>query len=226
MARFFALVPAAGRGSRMDAAIPKQYLELAGKPMLYYSLRVLAGIAEIERVFVVLASDDKRWKAIDCGEFKDKVTPLYCGGAERHDTVLNGLRAARGTRDEDYVLVHDAVRPCVTTAQVRALIREASDDGALLAVPVVDTLKLSEDGVRVASTLDRRGLWRAQTPQMFRYAVLLRALDRTSSATDEAQAVEALGLRPRLVCGDARNLKVTLPEDFKLAEMILANADE
>lgn len=227
MACFFAFVPAAGRGSRMDTAIPKQYLPLKGKPMIWHSLRALARVTEVARVFVILAQGDTLWKDCDCSEFGAKITPLYCGGLERRDTVLNGLKhAASGISEGDYVLVHDAVRPCVTSDHVRALIREASDDGALLAIPASDTLKRSGDGACVASTLDRRGVWRAQTPQMFRYGVLLRALEQAGEATDEAQAVETLGLRPKLVMGDVRNLKVTTPEDFKLAELILANRDE
>jgi 2-C-methyl-D-erythritol 4-phosphate cytidylyltransferase len=222
MFRFFALIPAAGRGTRMDAAYPKQYIQLAGKPMLYYSVSALAKIEEIERVFVVLAKDDLRWKEIDLNAHARKVVPLYCGGIERRDSVLNGLRLATEINDEDYILVHDAVRPCVTSDEVRALMREAGHDGALLAVPVADTLKREESG-RVEATVDRQRLWRAQTPQMFRYGTLLRALELAREATDEAQAVEALGLQPKLVRGNARNLKVTLSEDLKIAEMILAD---
>ena len=222
MFRFFAFIPAAGRGTRMDTAYPKQYLQLAGKPMLCHSVNTLAKIEEIERVFVVLAKDDSRWKEMDLGTHAGRVVPLYCGGAERRESVLNGLRLATGINDEDYILVHDAVRPCVTSAEVRALMREAGHDGALLAIPVADTLKREESG-RVAVTVDRQRLWRAQTPQMFRYGTLLRALELAKEATDEAQAVEALGLQPKLVRGDARNLKITLSEDLRMAEMILAD---
>lgn len=212
----------------MDPAHPKQYLPLLGRPMIYHALRALADVTEIDRVFVVLAKNDSRWSYGDWRRFAHKVTPLYCGGAERSETVLNGLSEARGIGEHDWVLVHDAVRPCVTSAQVRALMREAGDDevGGLLAIPVADTLKRSEDGLSVAATLDRRGLWQAQTPQMFRYSILLRALQLKKDATDEAQAVEALGLSPRLVRGSARNLKVTLADDLRLAEMILSSRNE
>jgi 2-C-methyl-D-erythritol 4-phosphate cytidylyltransferase len=228
MARFFALIPAAGRGLRMDPAHPKQYLPLLGRPMIYHSVRALADIAEIERVFVVLARNDSRWSYGDWSRFRPKLTPLYCGGAERRETVLNGLQSARGIAEEDWVLVHDAVRPCVTSGQVATLMREAGDDGVggLLAIPVADTLKRSDDGASVAGTLDRRGLWQAQTPQMFRYGLLLRALEFAKDATDEAQAVEELGFAPKLVRGDARNLKVTLADDLRMAEMILRNRNE
>ncbi|MGH8727139.1 MAG: 2-C-methyl-D-erythritol 4-phosphate cytidylyltransferase [Burkholderiales bacterium] len=228
MQRFFALIPAAGRGLRLDAAHPKQYLPLLGRPMIYHSLRALADVAEIERIFVVLAKNDSRWSYGDWARFRGRLTPLYCGGAERRETVLNGLKSASGIGERDWVLVHDAVRPCVTSKQVRALMREASNGeaGGLLAIPVADTLKRSEDGESVAGTFDRRGLWQAQTPQMFRYSVLLRALETADEATDEAQAVEAQGLNPKLVRGDASNLKVTLSDDLRMAELILRSRHE
>ncbi|MGH8771942.1 MAG: 2-C-methyl-D-erythritol 4-phosphate cytidylyltransferase [Burkholderiales bacterium] len=224
MQRFFALIPAAGRGLRMDPAYPKQYLPLLGRPMIYHSVRALADVAEIERIFVVLARNDSRWSYGDWYRFGSRLVPLYCGGVERRETVLNGLREARGIGEQDWVLVHDAVRPCATSDQVRTLMHVAGGDevGGLLAIPVADTLKRSDDGESVAATVDRRGLWQAQTPQMFRYQVLLRALEVAEDATDEAQAVEALGFSPKLVRGDSRNLKVTLADDLRLAEMILS----
>jgi 2-C-methyl-D-erythritol 4-phosphate cytidylyltransferase len=225
MARYFALIPAAGRGTRMDSACPKQYMQLSGRPMLYHSLNALAEVDEIECVFVVLAAGDARWGACDWGRHSRKIAPLYCGGAARRESVINGLRLATGIEDDDYVLVHDAVRPCITPSLVRALLREAGEDGALLAIPVTDTLKRGKRGY-VEGTLDREGLWRAQTPQLFRRGILKRALELSSEATDEAQAVEALGLRPKLVMGDERNLKVTVAGDLRLAEAILANRDE
>src|SRR5262249_9513503 len=159
---------------------------------------------------------------LDWGELEGKVSPLFCGGATRRDSVHNGLVAMMGALDaQDWVLVHDAARPCLPAANLQELIRETANDavGGILALPVSDTMKKAakdEAGVqRVAGTEDRAQLWQAQTPQMFRAGLLLRALREAKGAvTDEASAVEGLGLRPRLVAGSRENLKVTWPEDF------------
>lgn len=222
----YALIPAAGGGSRMGAECPKQYLSLAGKPLIWHALKTLVAVPEIAQVFVVLAADDGYWDASDWSVFVGRLTVLRCGGATRAESVTNGLRAMREQVDaNDWVLVHDAARCCLTIAHVEKLITEVRTDpvGGLLAVPVADTLKRAQDGQRVAATVAREGLWQAQTPQMFRHGMLLDALEYAPAVTDEASAIEALGLRPKLVAADATNLKVTWPLDLQLAGWILAN---
>lgn len=230
MANFFALIPAAGSGSRMGGELPKQYLSLAGRPMIYHALRTLCRSPRITRVFVVLTSGDGEWLRHDWSEFPGKLTVLECGGATRAQSVLNGLKAAREASSigsSDWVLVHDAARPCLGEKQLDRLMDELADDevGGLLAVPVADTLKRGDPGGRVERTESRENLWQAQTPQMFRYQLLMEALGMAGGATmtDDAGAIEALGLRPKLVLSDARNLKVTYPQDLALAELILRN---
>lgn len=226
MPRFFALIPAAGGGSRMESELPKQYLEIAGRPLLYHSIARLCADPAIEQVFVVLAQGDPYFARVDWTRFSSKLEPLYCGGGTRAASVFNGLLAAHDVIAlSDWVLVHDAARPCLGAAELERLISElrGDDTGGLLAMPVADTLKRANRDGQVAQTEPRDHLWRAQTPQMFRYRVLLEALRATDPAlvTDEAQAIENLGLKPRLVMGDARNIKVTYPEDLALAELIL-----
>jgi len=223
-ARNFGLVPAAGSGSRFGASGPKQYSRLAGKPMLYHAVERLLAAPEIEAVFVVLAPGDTEFRRHDWSAFGERLAPLYCGGASRRDSVLNGLIAAASLVDpNDWMLVHDAARPCLGRAELRRLIEEAGKDdvGGILAVPVADTLKRADDEQRVLATEPRDGLWRAQTPQMFRHGMLMRALRDSVHATDEAAAVEALGYKPKLVEGSTKNLKVTFASDLDIAEGLL-----
>ena len=222
MSEFHALVPAAGSGSRMEHSSPKQYLPLAGQPMIYHALAALCACTDISTVFVVLAPDDAQFHQYDWSRFGDKLQPLYCGGVTRAASVLNGLLASELERDE-WVLVHDAARPCLTQAQLGKLIAEVRDDkvGGILAVPVADTLKRADAGQRIAHTENRVGLWQAQTPQMFRAGLLAEALQQCSNVTDEASAVEALGLQPKLVASEPTNFKVTYPQDLLLAELLL-----
>lgn len=227
----YVLIPAAGSGSRMGAELPKQYLPLLGKPMIHHTLSVFCVHPAISRVFVVLSPDDTGWEQYDCAVLGDKVEVLRCGGATRAETVLNGLNAiADQTRADDWILVHDAARPCLTQSMLDHLLAELADDetGGLLAVPVADTLKREGKNGRVDHTEPRAGLWRAQTPQMFRYGLLRAALraSGTDAPTDEAQAVEFLGYAPRLVMGDGHNLKVTYPEDLVIAELLLNNGND
>ena len=225
----FALIPAAGAGTRIAGETPKQFLPLAGKPMLWHALRAVGG-APVETVFVVLAPDDKRFAALDWSGCGARVEPLYCGGETRRDSVYNGLVAAMAAVDaDDWVLVHDAARPCLPRADLERLVAECSGDaiGGILALPVADTVKRvtkDEAGAqRIAGTVDRAQLWLAQTPQMFRAGLLAQALkDAKGLVTDEASALESLGLRPRLVLGSRANLKVTYPEDLAIAAGILA----
>lgn len=226
MPKLFALIPAAGGGTRFGAALPKQYFPLRERPLVYHAVRSLAADARIEQVYVVLAPGDEHYRRQGWAEFGERVVPLYCGGDARAASVYNGLIAIHdAVAADDWVLVHDAARPCLSAALLDRLIGELRHDatGGLLAIPVADTLKREDGGQRVASTEPRSGLWQAQTPQMFRYRLLIEAL-RTSplaEITDEASAVERLGLKPRLVTGDSRNLKVTYPEDLRLAALIL-----
>lgn len=224
----YALIPAAGGGSRLGAERPKQYLPLAGKPLVWHTLKALSSVPAIERVYVVLAPDDAFWDGFDWQELAARLTVLRCGGATRAESVTNGLRAMRErVAANDWILVHDAARCCLTPAHTEKLIAEVGDDpvGGLLAVPVADTLKRADRDTRVAATVAREGLWQAQTPQMFRHGMLLDALARAPEVTDEAGAIEALGLRPKLVAADATNLKVTWPLDLQLAEWILTNRE-
>lgn len=226
---YVALIPAAGAGARMMAGTPKQYLPLAGRTLLYHAIRCVAR-SPVATVFVVLAPDDTLFAAQDWSEFEGRLAPLYCGGATRRESVQNGLVAAMAAVDpDDWVLVHDAARPCLPHADLARLIAEVKDDpvGGLLAVPVAETVKRVDKSVagapRVAGTEDRELLWLAQTPQMFRAGLLGDALrSAVGSVTDEASAVERLGLQPRLVAGSRRNLKVTYLDDLAIAESLLS----
>jgi 2-C-methyl-D-erythritol 4-phosphate cytidylyltransferase len=225
---FYALIPAAGAGTRFRAEHPKQYLALAGKPMLWHAVKSVC-VAPVENVFVVLAPDDREFARHDWRAYEGRLEPLYCGGATRRDSVHNGMVAAMAAVDaDDWVLVHDAARPCLPPRDLANLIAETREDsiGGILALPVADTVKKAakdEAGtLRVAGTQDRSQLWLAQTPQMFRCGLLMRALkDAKASVTDEAGAVEQMGLRSRLVAGSRENIKVTFAEDLKIAEAIL-----
>ena len=225
MQKIFALVPAAGQGTRIGEAVPKQYLPLAGKPMMFHSIEALAAVPRITRIHVCLSPLDRHWGAHDWSALSDKVEAIFCGGVHRADTVLNALKhlESRIAKD-DWVLVHDAARPCINTELVEQFLDELADDqvGGLLAMPLSDTLKSADENLRVAATIPRRNLWRAQTPQMFRYELLRRGLEKKPGATDEAEAVESIGYSaPRLVQGESTNIKVTFAEDLAIAEMIL-----
>jgi 2-C-methyl-D-erythritol 4-phosphate cytidylyltransferase len=218
--RFYALVPCAGTGSRAGSNGPKQYERIAGQPMVWHTLAAFAAVRRISRIVVVVAPGD--------GFFERNPTPALvvpCGGATRAASVANGLYELTrvGATEHDWVLVHDAARCLISPAMIDALIDACAQDevGGLLAHKLPDTLK-REEGGRVAETLDREGKWLAQTPQMFRIGLLLQALERSGgSVTDEASAIEAMGLRPLLVPGGPLNFKVTYPDDFALAESVL-----
>jgi 2-C-methyl-D-erythritol 4-phosphate cytidylyltransferase len=230
----WALLPCAGMGVRAVSAqaqatnpgLPKQYQPVAGQPMVLHTLAAFAGVARLRGTLVAVAPGDHFLQ----GYANPSFFSVECGGPTRADTVLGGLRAlmARGAQAHDWVLVHDAARCLVTSAQIDALIDACAHDGVggLLAHKLADTLKTAisgPGGTRVASTVDRTDKWLAQTPQMFRIGPLRAALEHVgSSATDEASAMEAMGLHPRLVPGSALNFKVTYPEDFLLAQAVLA----
>ena len=218
--RYFALVPCAGLGIRAATAGPKQYQPLAGRPMVMHTLAALAAVRRIVKTVVVVAPGD--------GFFDRNFSPamaLPCGGATRAASVLNGLHelSRLGAQPDDWVLVHDAARCLVTPQLVDALMDACRDDpvGGLLACRLSDTLKAEADG-RVGATVPRDGKWLAQTPQMFRLATLIEALQHAGDAvTDESSAIEALGLHPLLVSGSTENFKVTYPEEMIMAEAVL-----
>jgi len=220
------VVPAAGRGVRFGGDVPKQYLMLGAKTLLMCTLERLAAQRRIAGLLVALARDDARFPTID--RIGDKPVATTAGGATRADSVLNGLHALRDlVGDEDFVLVHDAARPCVRGADIDRLIERAgAAGGGLLAAPLSDTLKLADRDDRVVSTESRELRWRALTPQMFRRGELIAALQSARAAgvsvTDEAMAMERAGHRPLLVAGAESNIKVTTPAELALAEFILA----
>ncbi len=224
MALNFALLPAAGVGARMGANGPKQYLIINGRPLIWHAIQAFERHAAIRRVYVVLSAADTQWDAHDWSRF-DKLAVLRCGGETRAESVLNGLEAIAGeVAEQDWMLVHDAARPCLSQGLLDKLLAELAEDavGGILAAPVADTLKREGQGRRIHETVSRAGLWGAQTPQMFRYGLLREALRRAGSeVTDEASAVERLGLSPLLVESDASNLKVTFPYDLEVAAWLL-----
>ncbi|MBX3725075.1 MAG: 2-C-methyl-D-erythritol 4-phosphate cytidylyltransferase [Xanthomonadales bacterium] len=215
------VVPAAGCGSRAGLALPKQYADLAGRPMLAWTLESLLEHPRIAGALVVLAAEDPHWPGWT--RVAGKPVHTAVGGEERCDSVLAGLQALPAEVDaDDWVLVHDAARPCLSHAEIDALLAVRDHPvGALLAVPVADTLKRADAQGDACATIDRADAWRALTPQMFRREPLRRALAEAVVAgarpTDEAAAMERLGCFPRLVPGRASNLKVTTGEDLALA---------
>ncbi|MFG6177099.1 2-C-methyl-D-erythritol 4-phosphate cytidylyltransferase [Halomonas sp. THAF12] len=223
--RLWLVVPAAGRGRRMKAALPKQYLPLAGRTVLACTLTRLHAAFPDARLCLCLDPDDEYFDPAEVPFADWRRVP---GGSERVDSVENALAAIAGeAHDSDTVLVHDVARPCVRVDDLRRLASVAAEDlaGGLLAAPVADTMKRDDGAGRVAGTEPRDGLWHALTPQGFAFGLLRRALadaaERGIAVTDEASAVEALDLSPRLVAGRRDNLKITHPEDLALAEAIL-----
>lgn len=223
----WALVPAAGSGRRFGGEVPKQYLQAAGKPLIGHALAALLAHPRIDGAVVALAADDPRWPGWTMLHGKPVVTCV--GGGERADSVLAALRALpEGVAEDELLLVHDAARPNLCADDIGRLIDAATAcaDGAILAAPVRDTLKRASESGRIAATEPRDGLWRALTPQAFRRGLLRRALETAQAdglvATDEAMAVERLGLCPALVEGREDNLKVTTPADLALVDFLLS----
>ena len=220
------MVPAAGAGARLGADRPKQYVPLLGRPILLHTLERLSHYPRLRGFLVGIAADDVYWPTLTLE--LPKLLGSYIGGAQRAQTVLNGLRAlAAHAAPDDWVLVHDAARPCVRHADIDALLAVVAGhaDGGLLALPLGDTLKHADRTGCVDETLERTGLWRALTPQVFRLAALRAALEAALRAgveiTDEASAMEYTGARPRLVHGAVDNIKITHPGDLALAELYL-----
>ena len=226
-ATVWAVVPAAGIGSRMMTSTPKQYLPINGRAVLAHTLDRLGRVASIQQIVVALHPQDRLWQRLGIEEG----TPLrHChGGANRCESVLNALAALQDeAAADDLVLVHDAVRPCVSVSDIEHVIAAAAEHpaGALLAIPASSTLKKADRDGNVISTLDRSDIWKAATPQVFRYDLLRHALAEAIAAgravTDESSALEMAGHAPRLVRGSADNIKITFPEHLHMAEMILA----
>jgi len=221
--RFHALIPCAGTGSRAGTAQPKQYQSIAGQAMVMHTVQALTQVHQLNSGWLILSpQDDHVWPQQGWpAHFKR----LACGGASRAESVFNGLQAmlASGLSGQDWVLVHDAARCLITPRLIQALLAACANDsvGGLLALPLPDTLKASVDG-RVSATLNRSDKWLAQTPQMFRLGSLAQALEKPSEdITDEASAMEAKGFAPLLIEGASFNFKVTYPQDWALAEVVL-----
>ena len=224
MPRFHVIIPAAGTGSRMEADSPKQYLSLHGKPLIQHVIKVFDQATKINTINIILNQQDAHWRSTYL-HLSSKMQVHYCGGETRAGTVLNGLNAITDSVDEDdWILVHDAARPGLSNLLLNHLLANLENDdvGGLLAMPLADTLKRADSELGVSATLPRNDLWQAQTPQMFRYATLKKALtDFNGNPTDESEAIEALGLKPKLVAGELRNLKVTYPQDLAVLSALL-----
>ncbi|HEX5277801.1 MAG TPA: 2-C-methyl-D-erythritol 4-phosphate cytidylyltransferase [Fluviicoccus sp.] len=221
-----AVIPAAGAGKRFGSAVPKQYLVIGGLTVMQWTINRLTELSQLSEVIVAVHHDDETAATLAFSH-PDKIR-FTTGGAERSDSVLAGLRVL-DCDENDWVLVHDAARPCLVRDDLEKLVREAGEDpvGGLLALPVRDTLKHSfSTQPRVRATLPRDHVWQAQTPQMFRYGLLRRALETAAAEgralTDESSAIEHLGFQPLLVAGSPRNIKITYPEDLELATYFLS----
>jgi len=224
----WAIVPAAGIGRRMRAKVPKQYLNLNGRPIIETSLARIGALSYVHQLVVMLNPDDLVWPTLGL-EKNQKVVCRY-GGENRYQTVLYGLRYLEDkAADEDWVLVHDAARPCVRRSDIDYLFQQIADHevGGLLGAPVDNTMKLVDANEEVLATVERVNVWNAFTPQVFRFRLLLDALEAVDKSgktvTDEATAVENIGYRPRMVLGNRDNIKVTHPNDLNLAAQILSS---
>ena len=225
MAFFHVIIPAAGVGNRMANVLPKQYISLGGKPMISHCIQVFFNNPRISAIHVALNPEDDFWRSLTL-EPESRLHLHYTGGNTRAETVLNTLHAIEPQlHEDDWILVHDAARPGLTQNLLNQLLDTLEHDavGGLLALPVADTLKESVADNQVKKTVSRANLWQAQTPQMFRFGALKNALSQfKESVTDEAEAIEALGLKPKLVQGELRNLKVTYPQDLVLLEALFS----
>lgn len=224
------LIPAAGTGTRYGGATLKQYLPLAGKAVLAHTINAFQFHPMISSITVILAETDQ-WFESAAGVLAAKVHTVT-GGETRAHSVRNGLRfLAENHSDTDWALVHDAARPCLSASRLEKFLEQglASENGAILAVPVGDTLKRAGDANEILATVDRNGLWAAQTPQLFRIGELAAAIDAAHAAgkelTDEASAMEFAGVRPLLVMGSNANIKITYSSDLAIAEALLARKE-
>ena len=223
--RIWAVIPAAGVGKRYSSDIPKQYLSLNGMPVLLHSINKFVKLDEIHEILVALNPDDEFWQKLNFSHPKVKTIN---GGPERCYSVNNALEELSGRAENgDWILVHDAVRPCISDFDLNKIIEIVHDEdvGGLLACPILDTIKKVGDNLDVLKTIPREGLWSAMTPQIFRYELLKKALNAVlnsaRSVTDEAKAIELIGLTPKIIEGDKTNIKITHPSDMVLAESII-----
>lgn len=228
---YWAVIPAAGVGTRMAAEVPKQYLSLRGRTIIEHTLERFLSHPRIDGIVVAVAADDPIWPTLPVAG-RPRIRRAD-GGAERCHSVLNALKVLESAgQGGDWVLVHDAARPCVRASDIDGMIDALSDHpvGGILAVPVRDTMKRADGGLSITATVDRSGLWHALTPQMFRVGPLAAAIERALATgvkvTDEAQAMELIGQAPRLVEGHADNIKITRPQDLELAELYLRHQEE
>lgn len=222
MQKYWVIIPAAGTGERFAAQKPKQYMPLAGKTVIEHSLQPFLDSPDIAKVIVVIAEHDNYWQQLPIAKHSKIISCV--GGASRSESVLAGLKTLRlYATDNDWVLVHDAARPCFSGNNLMQLINQLTDNkiGGITAVPVADTLKKAEQN-NIETTIERKDLWQAQTPQMFRYQLLVDALQQHKQVTDEAMAIEAMGQAVKLVPGSRQNIKVTFPEDLLMAEQFLS----
>ena len=228
----WAVLPAAGIGRRMGSSIPKQYLSIDGAPLILHSLRRLSAVKKIKKIVVVIHPEDSRWAELEKSikeEFGNRIITVM-GGGERYQSVLNGLTAlTEFAGKDDWVLVHDAVRPCVRTSDIENLIQKVSlhSIGGLLGSPVDNTLKRVDKELTVIETVDRESYWNALTPQMFRFALLKESIQTVvvsgEQVTDEAAAMEVAGFKPIMIAGHKDNIKITVEADLVLASQILKN---
>ena len=222
----WAIVPASGIGHRMQSPVAKQYLQLDNKTIIEHTLDRLLSFDGIDGLILVLQAGDRNWEALNYQSSKPLI--VTTGGNQRHDSVFNGLqRLLELEMDNPFAMVHDAVRPLVLHRDLQNLldVTVEHEAGGLLALPITDTLKQQDEFGNIERTVPRKDLWRAFTPQMFRAELLYRAIEHVRqnsiNVTDDASAVEALGVCPRLVVSSAENLKITYPADLSLATMIL-----
>lgn len=224
--RIWALIPAAGCGTRFGGDLPKQYLDLAGKTIIEHSIEKITMVSGVLGIVVVLAPGDKLFERLCSGSSSYAKIMYAIGGRDRASSVYNGLQSlSKLAQEDDWVLVHDAVRPCVRMSDITSLINTVGDDsvGGFLGCPVTDTLKQVGRDDRVVATVNRSALWSAFTPQLFRYGRLRSAMElgNTAMFTDESSAIEALGYQPKCVKGSSDNLKITRKRDLTLAKEIL-----
>lgn len=228
MSEYHVIIPSAGSGSRMQSTAPKQYLSLHGKPVLRHVIDTFEACPLISSVTIVIAPHDGYWQAgLLAGTSKTRV--VACGGATRAESVLNGLLQLAAA-DNDWVLVHDAARPGIDAEMLLRLVNATDEQavGAILALPVADTLKRAKGENIIHETIPRTDLWQAQTPQMFGYAALKQALARFlhQHPTDEAQVMEWSGVSPKLILGDLKNLKITYPQDLTIVAALMQAAEQ
>jgi len=227
--KYWVIIPAAGYGKRMGGTTPKQYMQLGDKTVLEHTLDIFSSHGLFAGILVAVSEDDQYWDEIRTPG--DTPISRVTGGSERRDSVLNALHYLEKTANpDDWVLVHDAARPCLRRAELDRLLEEVthSDDGGLLGMPVRDTVKRTDNSQRVSETLDRQALWLAATPQMFRFGRLLQAMKtaikQQHAITDEASAIELVGGSPVMVECATSNIKITTQQDLAIAEILLASS--